>query len=226
MPANVSRALADLQRAFARLGRRWYVFGAQAVAAAGVPRFTADIDVTVEAAPRDLDRLLAALRDHGIVARENEGLARFVAETRVIPAAHTASRLPIDIVLAGPGLEEEMLSRVRMRRVGRASIPFVDTADLVVLKLLAGRPKDLEDVRALLRAMPDDLDVAAARDRVSLLGALLEDPSLAEALDQLVREASEPMPRARRPLPAAPRRERARSTGKRSTARKRRTGGR
>jgi hypothetical protein len=220
LPASVSSALADLARTFSLLGRRWYVFGAQAVAAAGVPRFTADIDVTVEATPEETGPLLAALRRNDIVARETEGLARFVAETRVLPAVHVPSTLPIDIVLAGPGLEEEMLGRVRMRRVGRLKIPFIDTADLVSLKLLAGRPKDLEDVRGLLRTSSDELDVDIARERIAMLGALLEDPSLARSFEQLLRESAEETTRARPKRKTTP----AKATSKRPTGRKRPTG--
>ena len=35
-------------KAFRDLGVRWYIFGAQAVIAAGAPRLTEDVDVTVE----------------------------------------------------------------------------------------------------------------------------------------------------------------------------------
>ncbi len=208
MSADVSRALVDLARAFSTLDARWYVFGAQAVVAAGVPRLTADIDVTVEVALRDLGALLAALRGKGIIPREPGDLARFVAETRVVPVVHRASRLPIDVVLAGPGLEEEMLSRVRIRKVRRVPIPFVDTADLVAMKVLAGRPKDLEDVRALVRAAPPDLDVRVARERIARLAAILEDAEMVSTFDALVVPArpskTAPAPRAK-PRRRAPR---------------------
>jgi hypothetical protein len=152
VPADVPAALADLAAAFAALGVRWYVFGAQAVIAAGVPRLTADIDVTVEL-PRGGPRaLIAALARAGIALRPVGDVATFIAKTRVIPAIHVASQLPIDVVLAGPGLEEDMLARARRRPVGGIDVPFVDTPDLIALKILAGRDKDLEDVRALGRA--------------------------------------------------------------------------
>lgn len=189
MRADVPSALADLAQAFARLRLRWYVFDAQAVIAAGVPRLTADIDVTVEVPRGGVTKLVTALARTGIVLRRVQDVRAFIAETRVIPAVHVATSLPIDIVLAGPGLEEEMLSRARVRALGRAQIPFVDTADLVALKLLAGREKDLEDVRALVRAAPPDLSLEIARTRVAELGRLLDDSSLLAALDRVLAEA-------------------------------------
>jgi hypothetical protein len=204
VPADVPAALADLAAAFAALGVRWYVFGAQAVIAAGVPRLTADIDVTVEL-PRGGPRaLIAALARAGIALRPVGDVATFIAETRVIPAIHVASQLPIDVVLAGPGLEEDMLARARRRPVGGTDVPFVDTPDLIALKILAGRDKDLEDVRALGRAGLPGRSLAVARHRVAELGTLIDDSTLIATFDRLIPPT--PVGRTRttkRPRPAA-----------------------
>lgn len=101
MPGDVGDALADLARAFAAARVRWYVFGAQAVAAAGVPRFTADIAVTVEVPAVGVRALVSALGTHGFVMRNVGDVSTFIAETRVVPVDHVASKLPVDIVLAG-----------------------------------------------------------------------------------------------------------------------------
>jgi hypothetical protein len=190
VPADVPAALADLAAAFAALGVRWYVFGAQAVIAAGVPRLSADIDVTVETPRGGTRALIAALAKHGIVIRDVGDVATFIAETRVVPALHVASRLPVDVVLAGPGLEEDMMARVLRRSVGAAQIPFVDTADLIALKILAGRDKDLEDVAALGRAAPPELSLEVARRRVAELGALIDDSTLTATFDRLMKPAA------------------------------------
>ncbi|MCC7384662.1 MAG: hypothetical protein IT384_22630 [Deltaproteobacteria bacterium] len=135
----------------------------------------------------------------------------FIQQTRVVPLLHRRSRIPVDVVLAGPGIEEGMLARARKRRVGRdLEIPFVVTSDPIALKILAGRPKDLDDVRALLRAQPPELSLPAARRTVRRLGALLADSTLLETLDRLVAEAR---PRAQRR--ARPPRGRARRSGAR-----------
>lgn len=78
MPAPpVPAALADLARTFRALRVRWYVFGAQALIAAGVPRLTADIDVTVEV-PRGGPRALvdAPTRTPRDAARDGPGKKR------------------------------------------------------------------------------------------------------------------------------------------------------
>ena len=149
--------------AFAKLATarrlRWYVFGAQAVNLYGFPRATADLDLTIEIAAEELAGFIDELEREGFEARFPD--LAFIAASRVIPVVHRTSGLPIDLVLAGPGLEQRFLDEVALMTVGRRKIPVLSPENLVVTKLLAGRPKDLEDIRELVAGRPD-LD----RDRI------------------------------------------------------------
>src|SRR5207253_7369666 len=130
----------------------WYVFGAQAVIAAGGVRFTADVDVTVEAPPKKASAVVSAMQRGKFRLREIGDVTTFIATTRVIPAIHVATAIHVDVVLAGTMIEQAMFDRVEMKRVGGVDVPFVALADLIALKLLASRPKDVEDVETLIRA--------------------------------------------------------------------------
>ncbi len=91
---------------------------------------------------------MTALRRHGLLPTiEDE---TFVATTRVIPVAHRPTGLLVDIVLGGPGIEERFAANAEMVRVGRVAVPVATASHLVVMKVLAGRPKDLEDAALLL----------------------------------------------------------------------------
>ena len=182
---NVNALLNKLAEALGALKLRWYVFGAQAVIAAGASRSTADIDITVDVV--DVKPLLRALSKAGFKLRDDVDDLESVIETlRVLPLSHRASGFQLDVVLAGPGLEELMLERVIRRRVGRRLIPFVETNDLVVLKILAGRPKDLEDVCALLRLELADLKHDVIRLRLSELEKLIDDSTLVDCFERQV----------------------------------------
>lgn len=65
-PAELLRALS---RALAELGVEWYVFGAQAVLHWGRPRFTEDIDVTVQLGSVNTASLVTHLERHGLFER-------------------------------------------------------------------------------------------------------------------------------------------------------------
>lgn len=188
MRARTVAVFADLARAFRDLGLRWYVFGAQAVIAAGAPRLTEDVDVTVELPAGGAKIVVKTLAKFGVRLRDVGDPETFIARTRVIPGVHVATGMPVDVVLAGEGLEMEILTRARKRRFGRLSVPFVANEDLIALKILAGREKDLEDVRTLRRGEARDIDWQVARKRVAELGAALDDSAIIETFDRIVRK--------------------------------------
>jgi hypothetical protein len=147
------------------------VFGAQAVNLHGYPRTTADLDLTIELGSLEPGDLVKRLVKAGFSSRFVD--PAFIASTRVIPVVHGATGFPIDLVLAGPGLEAQFLDEVIFHTMGRAKIPVLSVENLIVTKLLAARPKDLEDVRELIAIREVD------HARVEGLLELLED-----ALDQ------------------------------------------
>jgi hypothetical protein len=62
---------------------RWYVFGAQAVILYGVPRLSADVDVTLALEPDAPDRFSADMASAGFSLRVDD--PDFVRRTRVMP---------------------------------------------------------------------------------------------------------------------------------------------
>lgn len=165
-PAELFRALAEALR---RLGAPWYVFGAQAVLVWGRPRLTADIDVTVKLDPENPERLVKTLEEAGFTLRVS-ATADFVKRTRVLPFVHASSQWPLDVVLAGPGLEERFLRDAVDVDVGEGvRVPMIRAEDLLVTKILAGRPKDLDDVRGVLLERLDRLDLGSIRETLASL---------------------------------------------------------
>ena len=163
-------AFADLAE---RLGLRWYVFGAQAVNLHGYPRTTADLDVTIDLGQLTPRALVTQLDKAGFSARFADD--EFIRLTRVIPVVHRTTKLPVDLVIAGPGLEQQFLDEVELQWVRDRRVPVLSPENLVITKLLAARPKDLDDVRELVASRGSSLD----HRRIEQLLALLE-----QALDQ------------------------------------------
>lgn len=166
-------AFADLAK---QLGLRWYVFGAQAVNVHGVPRATADLDVTVDLAGLRTSEVVAALTKAGFTPRFSDDA--FITATHVIPVVHRGSSMPIDVVLAGPGLEQVFLDEVHLATIARRKIPFLSVENLIVTKLLAARPKDLEDVRELLARKGRAIDHARIDALLGQLEAALDQSDL------------------------------------------------
>lgn len=188
VPAAAAEVILAFARAAAKARRRWYLFGAQAVAVYGVQRASADVDVTVLASPAEVAPLIAALRAEGITLRIDD--PGFIAATRVLPVVHAASGWPADVVLGGPGLEELFADAARQMKVGRRAVPVIAPEHLVVTKLIAGRQKDLEDVRGLLRQPGIELDRAALVETLALVEAALESSELVALFERLERDVA------------------------------------
>jgi hypothetical protein len=67
--------------------------------------------------------------------------------------------------------------------------PVIELHDLVVLKILASRPKDLEDVRAILRVQQSQLDCARIIDALVELESLLDQPDLVSVFESMLKRA-------------------------------------
>jgi hypothetical protein len=180
-PAGPAELLADLAAALDTVEARWYVFGAQAVLVWGRPRLTTDVDVTVQCSV-PTRRLVAALQQRGFSLRVDSTEA-FIAVTRVVPFEHAASSLGLDVVLAGPGLEELFLERAVPVDVAGTRVPVISPEDLIVTKLLAGREKDLDDVRGVLSERGEALDLARIRTTLRMLEDALGQSDLTPLLE-------------------------------------------
>lgn len=173
----IAQVLQSASRALDALQIRWYVFGALAVTAWSRPRITADVDITARVPDDAVNELCSALEQQGFSLRVRDRES-FLAKTRVLPFLHTPTGMPLDLVLAGPGIEELFLGRALAVDIEGVSVPVASPEDLIVMKVLAGRAKDLEDVRSLLAAKLFELDVAQIRELLSMLEQALHQSDL------------------------------------------------
>lgn len=142
--------LGVLAEVLAEVRIEYAVIGGHAVNAWVEPRFTADIDVTISAGPAQLDRLTAALERRGFRISAQYGeeqpsgpdFVRFVSED---------SRVVLEFQSAKTRLQEDVIRRAHQDARG---LRVATAEDLIVLKLIAHRPKDRIDLIGLC-ALPD-----------------------------------------------------------------------
>lgn len=136
--------LGAIARLFEQAAVPYVVIGAHAVNAWIEPRITADIDVTVDVHPADLERLKQMLADEGYHLTREHGahtsgpdFVRFVSDDATVV---------LELQVAKTAFQLEVIRR----GVQVAGGPRVATAeDLIVLKLIANRPKDQADLHGL-----------------------------------------------------------------------------
>lgn len=181
----LGEALADLARVLDGRGIGWFVFGAQAVAVRGAPRTTQDVDVTVRVERGEVPDLVRALeREGGLRHRYPELADDLLKAGAVLPLVHVGSGMEVDVVVGGSTLEALFLSRASRERLDGVDVPVAQATDLVVMKVLAGRGKDLEDLRALLAS--GEVDLEEARDLLRQLEEALGQSDLLPTLDAAI----------------------------------------
>jgi len=182
MSSTTADVLRDLGRMLDAAGVDWYLFGAQAAILRGLQRSTADVDVTVIPGSVRTEELVNKLS--GGFSLKVEDRDGFVAQTRVLPLVHLATRMPVDLVLGGPGIEEHFLSRCERLTINGQVVRVPLAEDLVLMKLVAGRSKDLDDAAALVRAGADLVEV---EPMVEAVAEGLGEDDIREALEELKR---------------------------------------
>lgn len=188
MPSPLARLFNDLNTVFENVSAGWYVFGAQAAIIHGAARLSADVDITVMYGDGDPGDLVQILKAGGFDIQMEDPVA-FIERTRVLPVVHSASGMPVDIVFGGPGLEEEFAQRAGRYEIEGVNVPVASAGDLVAMKILSGRVKDLEDAQAIITAQHERLDWQRTRSVISRLENALDRSDLTPVLDELVRRA-------------------------------------
>jgi predicted nucleotidyltransferase len=79
----------------------------------------------------------------------------FVKETMVLPAAEDKSGIRVDFIFSFSPYERQAIERAKSVPLGRAMIRFASLEDLVIHKIFAGRPRDIEDIENILLKNPD-----------------------------------------------------------------------
>lgn len=131
----------------------YMVMGGLAVAYYGEVRLTQDIDVTVDLMPNEVEKLLLAVKEK--FSPLVEDVNSFVKETWVLPLRHKFVEVRVDVVFAGTFLEKKAILEARLVDFGEIRIKFIPVEYLIIQKILASRPRDLEDVKGILKHQRD-----------------------------------------------------------------------
>lgn len=183
--ARLLAALAALADALRALRHPAMVIGGIAVIARGVSRLTADIDATIRADGLALDHALEIFAQHSIEPRIDEPL-KFAQAQQILLLRHVPSGALLDVSLAWLPFEHEALERATDVDFHGVSIPVAQPDDLIVLKAVAWRPRDRDDIDQLVLRYGRTLNLARIRDLVGQFAEVLEVPERPREFEALV----------------------------------------
>ncbi len=176
----LKRLAPELEKA----GIPYMVIGGQAVLLYGEPRLTRDIDVTLGVGIDGIAqvRKVAATMDLAIL-KDDDG---FIKRTMVMPVRENSSGIRVDLIFSFSAYERHAIERAKAVDIDGTMVKFASLEDVMIHKMIAGRPRDIEDVKSMLVKNPK-------YDRSYVLSWLKEfDSSLSggyvEAFDKLVKD--------------------------------------
>jgi hypothetical protein len=160
------------------------VIGGVAASILGRPRLTQDVDALVILDEGRWSRFLANGESQGFVQRRADALA-FAQEIRVLLMRHQKSGMDVDIVFGSLPFEREAVARATWVDLGGVQLPLPLPEDLIIMKAVAHRPRDLGDIEAILAAHPK-LNLRRVRRWVREFAAALGMPDIPTDLEALL----------------------------------------
>ena len=123
-------------------------------------------------------------KEVGIEARI-ENAAEFARKSRVLLMKHNPTNTNIDISLGVLPFEQEVVERSVVHQIdANLQIRLPTPEDLIILKAVAHRPKDIEDIRILADKYPG-LDKTRIEQWVKSFADALEMPALWDDIAEL-----------------------------------------
>jgi predicted nucleotidyltransferase len=172
---NVTPFLAPilaLQNLLSQFSDQGVIIGGVAASLLGTPRYTQDLDAVFLIGFAEIPLLLDKAAAQGIEPRINDPIT-FARKSRVLLLRHTASGTDIDLSLGILPFEVEMVERSSMVDIGPIKLRLPTPEDLIIMKALARRPKDLGDIQAIAANHPN-LDQDRIRFWVEQFGEALD----------------------------------------------------
>jgi hypothetical protein len=133
------------------------LIGGLATSLRGQARATADVDLVVAI---DTAAALAIAGDleHTPFAPLFDDISQVIERSYIMPLRHRSTGVKVDVSIGLSGFEQLVISRAEAIELYGRPIAVATTEDLVIMKALAGRPQDDQDLRGMLTAQSHRMD--------------------------------------------------------------------
>lgn len=139
------KLLGKIAKAFDLHRLPYMLIGGQAVLQYGRPRLTEDIDVTLGVDSSSLSVVVEAVSEIPLSPRVRD-VESIVKKTNVLPLVDPESGVKVDCIFSFLPYERQAINRANRIAVSGQTVRVAAVEDVIIHKLVAGRPRDIEDV--------------------------------------------------------------------------------
>lgn len=161
------------------------VVGGVAASLHGKPRVTKDVDIVAIAEDDAWTSLVESATDRGLKPRIADALD-FARITRVLLLIHEPTKIEVDVSFGMLPFEHELVKRARPRTIRQVSFPVASAEDILVMKALALRARDVADIEGIVESV-QGLDLDRVRATVSKLSTALETVDHPAELERILK---------------------------------------
>ena len=128
----------------------YIIIGGQAALLYMEPRFTYDIDITLDIDIDDSSKLIKLCNElNWKILVENP--IEFISETMVLPVISNQENIRIDFIFSNTYFEKEAIHNPNIIEIEGTDINFCSFENLIIFKIFSNRQKDLDDVYQMLK---------------------------------------------------------------------------
>ncbi|MCG9894609.1 MAG: hypothetical protein MH204_03935, partial [Fimbriimonadaceae bacterium] len=143
-----------------------------------------DIDLVLLDADDKLEYIVEQAGSHGLTTRIPDAV-QFARRHRVL-LLQAPDGTEVDVTLGLLPVEHQVVENATLESIqANAQLRVATAEDLIILKLIASRPRDLEDARRLVQLHPD-LDLVRIRSVIGGFADMLDSPEMLTRAEEIL----------------------------------------
>jgi hypothetical protein len=136
---------------------QYALIGGLATSLRGIPRVTVDVDLVIAVELRRALELLGTI-EHSPFRPLLANPAEIVEKSFLLPLRHRVTNVKVDVAIGLSGFERQAIARAESIELSGVEVKLASAEDLLLMKVLAGRPQDEQDIQGLIVAQGEQLD--------------------------------------------------------------------
>lgn len=180
--------LKKLSELLSKAKTRGVIIGGISVGLLGKPRFTADIDALILLEFEQIEHFIDTAKKFGFIPRIKD-TADFARRSHVLLFTHENSGINVDLSIGLLSFERELMDRSKKFSAEGISFNIPTPEDMIIMKAVAHRPKDIEDIRTIAQSQKK-LDVKRIKRWVKEFSAVLEMPELWDDVEKIITKSA------------------------------------
>jgi hypothetical protein len=184
LPADLALALRALKDWLEHANVPYSIIGGVAVSLIAEPRATQDIDALAWLDSENWQAFVDAGPSHGYTPRISDPI-EFAHRARVLLVRHAPSGISADVLFGSLPFEQEAIARAATLVIGDILLKVTSPEDLIIMKAVAGRPRDIADIESILNAH-SQVDMDRIRYWVKQFAEALDRPEISEQVERQV----------------------------------------